>query len=197
MLYLIYFRMVQFLFFLSYRIRFSYMGALPEGKAVFCGNHTSMADPFLIALGIRRERKVMPAKFVAKKELSRFWLLKKLLDKVVIFIERGGSDLGAVRASIAEAQRGGKIVIFPEGSRFNAGDAKTGSAMIAVRSGAPVVPVYITKGFKPLFSMKRISVRFGDPYYPEKLSGESTSEAYRRIADEIMDKIMALGKSEE
>ena len=63
--------------------------------------------------------------------------------------------------------------------------------MFATRSGCPIVPVYISPK-KRWF--RRTTVVFGQPYHPAFEGRKATPEDYQRIADELMDKIRALGE---
>lgn len=161
-----------------------------EGGALLCGNHTSMSDPLCVvfAVGHRPQCRVM-----AKIELLRIPVLGFLLKKVgVIGVDRGKADVGAVKACLKALKNGEKLLLFPEGTRVAEGaeaPAHNGAAMMATRTGVPVVPVYIPrkkKWFRPT------SVVFGAPYTPKFEGRRPTSEDYDRIAGEIMGKIDAL-----
>ena len=69
------------------------------------------------------------------------------------------------------------------------GDAKTGCAMLAVRTGVPIVPVYVP-AVKRWFH--RNPVVFGEPYYPVYQGKKATAEDYRVIADDLMERIRSL-----
>ena len=87
---------------------------------------------------------------------------------------------------------GEKLLMFPEGTRHqdgDMGDAKTGCAMLAVRTGVPIVPVYMPAE-KKWFRFN--PVVFGEPYYPQVVGRKGTSEEYRAIAAERMERIEAL-----
>ncbi len=115
----------------------------------------------------------------------------------MIYIDRGNADMGAIKETIKHLKDGGKIIIFPEGTRVGADEnvqAKTGVAMMALRGGAPIVPVYITPCSKPLLSRRKIDVVFGEPFMAEKEKGLSTAEAYRKITDDLMERIHMLGE---
>jgi 1-acyl-sn-glycerol-3-phosphate acyltransferase len=61
-------------------------------------------------------------------------------------VRRGTGAAGAMRAALAVLQGGGAVLVFPEGSRGPEGmlrPGQPGAGMLAVLSGAPVVPVYI------------------------------------------------------
>lgn len=162
-----------------------------DQAALLCGNHTTLSDPLYIlySMGGKNHPRIM-----AKAELLRIPVLGFLLKKFGVFgVERGKSDVGAIKEAIRVLKGGQKLLMFPEGTRFKEGEtheAKTGAAMLALRTGVPVVPIWIPAK-KRWF--KRTPVVFGAPYYPT-LPGEGrpTPEDYRRVADDLLTRIMAL-----
>ena len=97
---------------------------------------------------------------------------------------------------------GEMIIMFPEGTRSPTGGltkGHPGTALIALRTGAPIIPVAVTGTetviwpwifIKPL-SIKRITVTLGEPFTlpsVDKVDGEAAAEATKLI----MSKISAL-----
>ena len=68
-------------------------------------------------------------------------------------------------------------------------EAKSGAAMLAVRTGVPIVPVYIPEK-KNWFRFTNIVI--GEPYYPQVESKKGTAEEYKVIAEDLMERIHAL-----
>jgi len=189
--YRILFVFLRIVLFPFYRLKFIGRENIPEGAAMICANHTSFLDPIFLAfaLGIRHH-----PRFMGKASLFRVPLLGKIYKAVGSFaVERGKTDIAAVKAAIGFLKSGEKVVIFPEGTRVR-GDvavaAKQGAVRIADQVNVPVVPVYIPGG-KRLFG--RYTVVIGRPYYvnPEKV--KLTGEDYLKRAEELMDKIRTLG----
>jgi 1-acyl-sn-glycerol-3-phosphate acyltransferase len=114
-----------------------------SGPAIIASNHRSFLDPFVIAVMARR-----PIYFVAKKELFLFhpvvsWLLSAL---GAFPIDRGASDQESMATARAILERGGIVLMFPEGTRIRPGALgrpKRGVGRLALETGAPVVPVAI------------------------------------------------------
>jgi 1-acyl-sn-glycerol-3-phosphate acyltransferase len=85
--------------------------------------------------------------------------------------------------------------IFPEGTHKGAGtsrEAKSGVVVLAVRGGAPVLPVYVGKLPGPLSRLRgeKLHIFVGEPIDLDRaLRGGA---AYRAAADEVMRKIYAL-----
>ena len=164
---------------------------VPKGACLLCGNHTGYSDPLFIlfALG-RRDHPYIMGKAELLKTPVLGWILKKV---GMIPVDRGKADVKAIKECMRVLKDGKKLLLFPEGTRVKEGeaqDAKNGAAMLAARTGAPIVPVYVPA---KLGWFKRTPVVFGEAYTPE-LSQEikPTAEDYRRIADDLMARIKAL-----
>ena len=182
---------VRRIFFIVYRIRIKGTENIPEGAAVVCGNHTAQHDPIFVICAFGVKQRLIPLSKVENKGKPGLgWALRKL---GVIFVDRGAGDLGAIKRSMQVLKNGGKLLIFPEGTRVKEGrtvDVKNGAAMLACRNGARVVPVFITKGSKRLFS--RVDVVIGEPYYIRS-EGRPTGEFLDAQTKALMEKIFALG----
>lgn len=194
MLFVIYYHILNVICGIFCRTRIRGTEHLPEGRAIICGNHTSMMDPLFVAMAMYKRRRHIP-KFMAKIELSRIPVLSAMLAPLLVFVDRGKADLGAIKNTIKILKDGKKIIIFPEGRRVNAGEdaqAKTGVAMMALKAEAPIVPVWISEGKKNLFRFPKVDIVFGESYLPVKREDLSTSEAYREIVDDLMERIRIL-----
>ena len=133
---------------LIYPVRCKGTENIPEGPAVVCGNHSNLVDPLLAAAAFGK-RTFMH--FIAKVELSTVPVIGWVLRKCgVCFVNRGESDIGAMRSMMRYLKRGDKIFIFPEGTRAgedNMVDAKTGAvgvAMFACIAGSTVLQGSVT-----------------------------------------------------
>lgn len=168
---------------------------LPANGGLFCANHSSLNDPIclMLAVGSKHQMRAM-----AKAEFMNIPVLGWLLRKVGIFgVERGKSDVTAIKTAMRYLKNGENVLMFPEGTRIrdgvdkhgNEGEAKAGAAMLAIRTGAPLVPVYIpTK--KRWFRFTTVVI--GEPYYPQVESKKVSAEEYRAVAEDLMGRIYAL-----
>ena len=159
---------------------------VPDGGCVLVANHTQWADPLLVGTALGNQ---YPLVAMAKKELFQIKLLGPLISALGAFpVDRGTADIGAIKTSLKAVKEGKKLLIFPEGgTKHKAGDeAKVGAAMIAARTGAPIVPIYISENKK---FRSKVYVVFGDAYIPEKTKSK---DGYRAIADDMMRRIYAL-----
>ena len=173
------------------------MEKLPKSGVLLCPNHSSNWDPILVALRLPINYRLH---IMAKEELFQNPLLGWFLRKVGAFpVSRGNNDINAVKQSIQALKDGDNLLIFSEGTTVRNGigyldglpsQAKAGVAMIGVRTGATLVPVFVD-GEKKLFHRTRII--FGDPYVPQYTGRRGTSEEMQKIADDLLEAAYALG----
>lgn len=163
---------------------------MPEGGALLCANHTRMSDPIFIAfaMGLR-----YPIHVMAKEEVMHWPVIGWVLKKAGIFgVKRGHADVVAIKTAMKYLKDGERLLIFPEGTRHqdgDIGDAKTGAAMLALRTGVPIVPIYVPAQ-KRWFRWNQVVI--GEAYHPECTSKRPTPEEYHAIANDLMVRIEAL-----
>lgn len=164
---------------------------LTDEAVVLCPNHSNALDPILLACAMRYD---VPLQFMAKKQIMDVPFIGWLAGKMGAFgVDRGNSDIAAIKNSIRCLKEGWKLIIFPEGTRVKEGEeveAKGGAAMIAIRSGVRMQPVYIgTK--KCLF--RKTKVVFGPAYAPVYSGRKGTAEEYQANVEEVMRQVKELG----
>lgn len=168
---------------------------IPEGPAVICPNHTTAGDPFYVvfAFGWRH-----PLRAMAKIQIMRVPVIGWLLSRAGVFgVDRGNADMKAVRTALKFLKDGDKLLMFPEGTRVHEGEnveVKTGAALFATRTGAPLLPVYV-QSRKKLF--RRNVVVIGEPYHPHYEGRRPTAEELQDIAHEVMERVRLLGEGVE
>lgn len=151
-----------------------------KGKAIYVANHISLLDPVMIAFTCPRM-----VHFMAKKEL--FVGPGKLFFKALLAfpVNRHTADIASLRQAMEVLNEGKAFGIFPEGKRSVTGEIdelEKGTAFIALKSGAPVIPLYIDPE-SYLGGPLRIIV--GKPIEREGLDGMSRAEGL----DEFMRRI--------
>lgn len=162
-------------------------------NVIFCPNHSSALDPIMMVCALPRDYSL---RIMAKKQLMEIPVVGWFLRKMGAFgVDRGNSDIQSVKTAIRSLCEGSSLMIFPEGTRVKQGETvevKGGAAMIAIRSGVQMQPVYIgTK--KRMFRKTRIV--FGAPYDPVYTGKKGTAEEYQSNADEIMRQAYQLGET--
>ncbi len=162
---------------------------VPSGGFLICGNHTGLSDPIFIAVALGLFAK-KPVRFMAKAELFENKLFGAVLRGLGAFpVKRGAADIGAIKEALKILNGGGRLLVFPEGTRNSTDGAKAGAGMLALRSDCDVVPVYVSPGRK-LFH--RVYIVFGQPYRPALPDAKPVSEDYHRAADEILRRVYTL-----
>ena len=163
---------------------------IPEGGALLCANHISAWDPFLIAVSLPKNSRLV---VMAKDELFHIPIVGFLLRKLGIFpVKRGGNDLTAMKTAIKSLNDGKRLLVFPEGTRVDNKDeseAKGGVVLMSTRTNTPMVPVYC--GTKHKF-LRKTTIVFGEPYSPVIAGRRATAEENRKAAAEIRRRIYAL-----
>ncbi len=124
-----------------------------DAPYILMGNHTTMLDPFMMAVAVPKYQ----IRFVGKKELWKFKPFAWFANSIrAIPVDRHNTDMEAMRACMRVTREGHVLGIFPEGTRHHKGlmtELESGVAMIALRSRVPLVPVYIAGKlglFRPL-----------------------------------------------
>ena len=76
-------------------------------------------------------------------------------------------------------------------SRGDVSHPKSGAAMLAVRCGVPILPVYVPE-HKRWF--RRTPVVIGEPFMPTVAGRKGTQEEYESITADLMERIRSLGE---
>ena len=171
------------------------------GPAIIAPNHLSVFDSAVLIGALPRK-----CTFIGKAEYLDDWKTRTLFPAIgMIPVERAGGD--AARVALDEAtrvlDRGELFVIYPEGTRSRDGllhRGRTGVARLALRTGAPIIPVGIrgTERVQPAdqpvpIPFRRSRVRFGAPVDPE-VALEAIGDGYvqRDLTDRVMYEIAQL-----
>ncbi|MPZ22032.1 MAG: 1-acyl-sn-glycerol-3-phosphate acyltransferase [Dehalococcoidia bacterium] len=180
--------------FLVFRIEVRGRENIPDvGGVIVVANHISNLDPGVIGTTVDRR-----IRFMAKRELFRppFGVLFRLYG--AFLVRRLEADIGALRKAEKIVRSGDLLGMFPEGTRSRGGqltEAHPGTALIALRTGAPVVPAAIAGTDEvewPLgiFRRPRLRVVYGEPFFlerPARINSASVQEAtidiMKRVAD--------------
>jgi len=169
-----------------------------SGGAIFCPNHTSVIDSFFLPLVLPRR-----IAFVGKAEYMDSWKTKHLFPAMgMIPIDRGGGDAAerALNTAARVIEAGEFFGIYPEGTRARDGRlhrGRTGAARLALRTGAPIIPVGIkgTREIQPPDAkvprpFRRAEVRFGRPIEVGRYLDRAEDRLVpRQIIDEVMFEI--------
>ena len=170
---------------------------IPEqGSLLIVANHLSLADPQLLGLALDR-----PVRFMAKKQLFRFKPMAYFMRSLGAFpVYRGQLDRQAVRQAYHILAQGQALAMFPEGMRSRSNQLRpafSGAALIASRSGAPVLPIGIFGSEKTerlfwLFRRPRITVNIGRTFYLPSPRSRLTKQELAELTNSLMHYIAEL-----
>lgn len=140
---------------------------------ILMGNHETMMDPIIAAFAVKKHE----INFLGKRELAKVPVVGRLLMAMhMIPVDRHASDMEAMRTCMKVTRSGGVLGIFPEGTRHVEGTMEhmeSGVALIALRSGVPLVPMYIP-GKPRLF--RRMNIVIGEPIQMDDLRAEGVNK---------------------
>jgi 1-acyl-sn-glycerol-3-phosphate acyltransferase len=181
------------------RIRVEGKEHLPRsGPVILASNHRSFLDSIFIPLVIRRR-----VTFVAKAEYfddKRVAWFFRGVGQIPIRREGGSASERALESATEVLESGGVFGIYPEGTRTRDGKlhrGHTGVARLALRTGAPIIPVGMigSDEVQPVDSklprlFKTVRIRFGEPIELSHYRGRHDDRlALRDVADEVMFEI--------
>ena len=175
-----------------------------QGAAILASNHLSFLDSVFMPAVLDR-----PVFFLGKSDYFDSWT-RHFFERVgVMPIDRsGGSKAEASLLKGQEILESGRLLgIYPEGTRSPDGRlhrGKTGPVRLALRTGAPIIPVAMIGTFEiqppgqSLPRLRPVVVRFGEPVDLSHYGPDASEDrfALRAATDELMYELMLLSGQE-
>ncbi len=154
-----------------------------DAPYILISNHQAAIDPFVLALPVRRYE----IRFIGKREIIGHKLVQWAVTQLhMIPVSRGATDMGAMRACMSALKEGHVLGIFPEGTRKLPEMMQTvesGTGMIALRAGVPILPVYIQSKVRP-FHVTHVYA--GDPMDIADIRAQGMSnDSIQQVCDRI------------
>ena len=167
-----------------------------EGGLLVVSNHMSHLDSPAMAVAFRKRR----LRAMAKEELWENPAFGRVIEGIGAFpVKRGEADSEGVRRCLELLENGEAVIVFAEGTR---GDGRTmrplepGIALLAKRSGVPVLPVGIcgTQVVMPAGGKGRrgkVTVVVGEPFRYEAVAGRGR-DGRERFLGELRERVIGL-----
>jgi 1-acyl-sn-glycerol-3-phosphate acyltransferase len=168
-----------------------------QGPLIVISNHTGQLEVAVFFGALQPRRMTGWAKMESWDNPFLNWLFNVW---GLIPVKRGEGDTSALRRAIRALEAGYIFGIAPEGTRNKTGQLKRahpGAVMLAVHSGAPILPIAHWGGenfLKNLARLKRTDfhIRVGEPFRLNLDGVKVTREVRQQIADEMMLRIAIL-----
>ena len=166
----------------------------PYGPLIVVSNHLGDADIPLITTSVPRQ-----VHFMAKESLFKNRIAASILRGMGAFpLKRDGRDYEAARWTLDLLNHNQCVGIFPEGTR-SLGEgmrkASVGTAYLAVKSQAPIVPVAICGSEKVVpmwrtaFPFVSLHIRIGQPFTLPHMEGKLQRPLLEHLTDMVMDRV--------
>jgi 1-acyl-sn-glycerol-3-phosphate acyltransferase len=172
---------------------------LPHGPYIVAANHHNYLDGVVLAAAVPA-----PISFLVMPRVWNATPLHPLFHRHIgsIPLTLDGPDVGGLRAALAALDAGRVIGIFPEGPFSRHGRLEAGLhgvALLALRSGVPVIPVAISGTYEALAGRRwyiprrqPLRVRIGPPHQFARQHGEPARDTRAAATERIMSEIRAL-----
>ena len=174
---------------LFYKVEVKNKPKLTRGKGVlFVGNHSSWYDTLILTYGVNHRIWFVTGDFILNVPVMRT-LVRHMY--ILPMTKKHGKE--GIKLAINKLKEGKPVCIFPEGEITPTGEMlrfRKGVSVIQKVANVPIIPFYID-GASEAWSIvqpklklfKKISITFGEPYYPKQ---ENHSEASKEIQEQVL-----------
>jgi 1-acyl-sn-glycerol-3-phosphate acyltransferase len=164
------------------------------GPVILAPNHFSQWDHFFSAVYLRRK-----VRFMAKSQLFTNPAITFIIHHGGAFpIRRGHRDAEAFATAHAILERGGCMLMYPEGGRSRSGglgEPRPGIGRLALETGVPVIPVAIhgSKGVRGWRKLRfpKVTIQYGEPMTFGVVE-DPTREQQLEVAHQVFDRVRAM-----
>jgi 1-acyl-sn-glycerol-3-phosphate acyltransferase len=173
-----------------------------QGAVIAICNHIHFLDPILHLISILPRDSI----FLAKEELFRPWpnpfffVLMKIVDAIPV--PRRGTDeerRGVIEKSLRVLDEGLVLGIYPEGTRSGTAQlnlANPGATRLALRSGAPLIPIsiYGTENLSGIGWLKRprVVITFGKIFHLPRPEREPSFTKIQQLTGILMEQLCSI-----
>lgn len=159
-------------------------------KSILVGNHLTALDAIMMYM-VSKEH----IHFMYKAELEKSKFLRTIFTGLdLVPVHRGEADMNATKQCLRTLKKDQVLTLFPEGTRNVNVDClqefKTGAALFAIKTKAPIRPFYIWEKAKP-FRRNRIII--GEEFELSEYYGQTPTKAVLiEATQKIYDSVDAL-----
>jgi 1-acyl-sn-glycerol-3-phosphate acyltransferase len=165
-----------------------------QGPLIVISNHTGQIEVPIVYAFLQPRKLTGWAKVEAWDNKFLNWVFGVWN---MIPVRRGEADMHALKAALRALEKGLIFGIAPEGTRNYNGRLKRGipgAVIVALRSGAPIIPVAHWGGEKFMKNLKRFKrtefhIRVGEPFKLNVEGMKVSAEMRQQIVDEMMVQI--------
>lgn len=182
-------------------------------------NHKTGVDPIAVQAVVKRRIFFATDGLWFKNWFGRLFY-GKLCDGIPVYNGQGVENLPGMRRCLELLHKGFTIGFFPEGTLVRdktIGEIRDGAAYLSIKSGAPIVPVYIHapimgpypgdvvgsasiyEGIISVFGnlFHKITISIGDPLFPEAVPNqpEPTEAVINKINKKLFDRFLTLARN--
>lgn len=169
------------------------------GPAIIVFNHLGDADAVLMMATLPYKS---PVEGIGKIELNEHWLVGPVFRAHgIIWVHRGQPDRKALRAALDGLSEGRMVTLAPEGRQSVIGgleEGNAGAAFLALKSGAPIVPVAMTGtenshiyGHVKRWKRAPVTLKVGKPFFlPHHTDRQKTLQEGTRLIMETLASLL-------
>ncbi len=177
---------------LLFRVDSEQLDKVPHhGPLIIVSNHINLAEVGIL-YALLRPRPVTG--FIAEYRMEAVWSRWIANITKAIPLHRGEADISALKLAVERLRNGEILAIAPEGTRSRNGRlqrAHPGAVLLALRSGAPILPLVFYGHESWVENLKRLRrtdffIKVGEPFYLIRPDTMVTSEIRQRMIDEVM-----------
>lgn len=162
-----------------------------DNPYIVCSNHQTYADGMWIMSFLPRKHRKYFCSLAASDLETNYGRLGRVMMHVGrgIAVDRYGNPVRGLIKAKKEVDEGNILFVFPEGTRTASGklgELKDGAAYIAIKSGTPLIPVYISGAyqiwprqskhphpFKGFLKRRKIRIYVGEPIYGKDYNNDA------------------------
>lgn len=173
-----------------------------DGPSIVVANHHSYLDPFVLGAVYPRKIRFMvkKAQFEVRGTGWFYWGMDAFA------VNQDGRDMESLREAMRTLADGEVLGIYPNGTRHDragTGEWQSGFAMLARRSGAPVVPAAIQGTYQAhprgsrIAKPRKVRVIFGPAVRFDHGPGKAGLEAFSRDLRSRVQRMLDSGRPAE